>query len=60
MDPLWSSAAVLLAAMRIGAGAFAIAQQYNVQVERVSAAIVISTALSVVTIFFLLVWVRAG
>ena len=60
MDPLWSHAAVLLAAMPIGAGAFVIAQQYNVQVQRVSAAIVISTALSVATIFTLLIWFGAG
>jgi malonate transporter and related proteins len=60
MDPLWTRAAVLLAAMPVGAGAFVIAQQYNVQVQRVSAAIVISTALSLATIFVLLIWFGAN
>ena len=36
------------------------AQQYNVHVPQVSAAIVLSTAISVFTISFLLIWLRAG
>jgi malonate transporter and related proteins len=60
LDPLWGQAVVVLSAMPIGAGAFIVAQQYNVHVPQVSAAIVLSTAISVFTISFLLIWLRAG
>lgn len=60
MPPLWSQAAVVLSAMPIGAGAFVIAQQYDAHVQRVSAAIVVSTAVSVATISFLLIWYKLG
>src|SRR6266567_190780 len=56
MDPLWSQAAIILSAMPIAANTYVIAQQYNVYFKTVSAAIVISTGMSVVTIFFLLNW----
>lgn len=56
MPPLWSRAAVILSAMPIGAGAYVIAQQYEVHVERVSAALVVTTAISVATISCLLIW----
>ncbi len=60
LDPLWGQAVVVLSAMPIGAGAFIVAQQYNVHVPQVSTAIVLSTAISVFTISFLLIWLRAG
>jgi malonate transporter len=55
MDPMWARAAVILAATPIGAGAFILAQQYNVHVAQVSTAIVISTAVSVFSISYLLI-----
>ncbi len=60
MDPLWSQAAIILSAMPIAANTYVIAQQYNVYFKTVSAAIVISTGMSVVTIFFLLNWFEVG
>jgi malonate transporter len=60
MDPFWSKAAVILAAMPTGANAYVIAQQYNVHVETVSSAVVVSTGMSVVTISVLLIWLGVG
>jgi predicted permease len=56
MEPLWSQAAVILSAMPAAANTYVIAQQYNVYFKPVSAAVVISTGMSVLTIFFLLLW----
>jgi malonate transporter len=60
MDPLWSQAAIILSAMPVAANTYVIAQQYNVYFKTVSAAIVISTGMSVITIFFLLNWFEVG
>jgi hypothetical protein len=60
LDPLWSQAAVILSAMPIGTNPYIIAQQYNVHVETVSSAVVISTAVSVVTVSLLLIWLGVG
>jgi malonate transporter len=60
MDPLWSSAAVILSAMPTGANAYVVAQQYGVHVETVSSAIIISTGMSVITISLLLIWLGVG
>jgi predicted permease len=56
MPTLWREAAVILAALPVGALVFVVAQQYDVFVQRASTAIVASTALSVATISALLVW----
>ena len=60
MDAMWSKTAVILSAMPSGANAYVIAQQYNVRVEIVSSAVVVSTGLSVITISLLLVWLGVG
>lgn len=60
LDPLWSQAAIILSAMPVGMNPYIIAQQYNVHVETVSAAVVVSTTMSVVTISLLLIWLGAG
>ena len=60
MDPFWSQAAVILSAMPVGTNPFVISQQYDVHIETVSATIVVSTAMSVVTIFFALIWYGVG
>ena len=60
MEPLWAQAAVILSAMPVGTNPYVIAQQYNVHVKTVSPTIVISTVLSVITVFFVLVYYRVG
>jgi malonate transporter and related proteins len=56
LDPLWSNSAVILSAMPVGANPYVIAQQYDLHVETVSSAFIVSTAMSVATIFLLLIW----
>ncbi len=60
MPPLWSHVAIILSAMPAAANIYVIAQQYNVHFKTMSAAIVLSTATSVVTIFFLLLRFGVG
>ncbi len=60
MEPLWSTAAVILSAMPVGTNPYVIAQQYNVHVKTVSPTIVISTAMSVITIFLVLLYYGVG
>ena len=60
MEPLWSQAAVILSAMPVGTNPYVIAQQYNVHVEIVSPSIVVSTVMSVATVFVVLVWYGVG
>lgn len=60
LEPLWAQAAIILSAMPVGTNPYVIAQQYNVHVEIVSPAIVISTAMSVVTVFVVLLWFGIG
>lgn len=54
MPPLWVAVAVLMAATPTGAGSFVMAQQYGVYVQRTSSVILLSTLLSVLTLFGLL------
>jgi predicted permease len=60
LDPLWSQAAIILSAMPIGANPYVIAQQYNVHVETVSSAVVVSTGMSLVTLSLLMIWLGVG
>jgi predicted permease len=60
MRPLWSHVAVILSAMPAAANIYVIAQQYDVQFRTMSAAIVLSTGMSVFTIFFLLLRFGVG
>jgi malonate transporter and related proteins len=55
VDPLWASVAILGAALPIAANVFIVARQYDTYVERVSSAILVSTAISVVTVSALLI-----
>lgn len=50
MDPFWTAAAILLAALPTGGLTFVVAQQYGVYVERTSAAILVSTVVSMATL----------
>ncbi|MEP4378968.1 MAG: AEC family transporter [Alphaproteobacteria bacterium] len=52
--------AVLLAALPTGALVFVIAQKYGIFVQRCSAAILVSTVLSIVTVSALLAWFGTG
>ena len=50
LDPVWAASAVILAALPTGASVFVIAQRYGIYVQRATAAILVSTVLSVVTL----------
>lgn len=50
MDPFWTASAMILAALPTGALTFVVATQYRIYVERTSAAILVSTVVSVVTL----------
>jgi malonate transporter len=54
MDPFWSAAAVILAALPTGGLTFVVASQYQVYVERTSAAILVSTIVGMITLSALL------
>ena len=60
MEPFWAQAAVILSAMPVGTNPYVIAQQYNVHVKTVSPTIVVSTAMSVITVFFVLLYYGVG
>lgn len=60
MEPLWSQAAVILSATPAAVNTYVIAQQYNVYFKTVSSVIVMSTGMSIVTIFFWLIWFGVG
>ncbi len=59
-DPVWVQTAVLLAALPTATNVFVIAQHYGVWVERASAAVLVSTALSVLSVSYLLFVFTAG
>jgi malonate transporter len=60
MEPIWAKSAVILSALPVGALVFVVAQQYDVYVQRASSAIVVTTAVSVLTISLLLIWMQVG
>jgi len=51
-------AALILAALPTGANAFVLAKQFDIAVEQNTAAVLLSTALSVITVSALLVWLH--
>lgn len=53
VDPLWEAVGILMAALPAGALCFVVAQNYNVYVQRTSAAILLSTLVAVVTLSLL-------
>jgi len=59
-EPVWVFAAVLLASLPTATNVFVIAQQYGVWVERASASVLITTAISVLTVTALLYAVTTG
>ena len=56
MDGFWATSAILLAALPTGALVFVTAQQNKVFIQRASAAIVVTTLTSVITLMALLAW----
>jgi malonate transporter and related proteins len=54
VDPLWATAALLGAALPIAANVFIVARQYDVYVARTSSAILVSTAVSMISVSALL------
>ena len=54
LDPLWVNAGVIFAACPVGLNVYVFAQHYEVGVETASSAILISTALAMLTITLLL------
>lgn len=59
-DPVWLQAAVLLAALPAATNVFVIAQQYDVWKERASSTVVVSTAVSVVTVTTYIYLAKSG
>src|SRR5690606_9972758 len=59
-DPVWVFTAVLLAALPTATNVFVIGQQYGVWQERASAAVLITTVLSVATLTILLYLIKSG
>jgi malonate transporter len=55
VQPLWATAALLGAALPIAANVFIVARQYDVYVVRTSSAVLVSTAVSVVSVSGLLI-----
>jgi malonate transporter len=56
LEPFWAASAVLLAALPTAALVFTLAQQYDVYVERASSAILVTTALSVLSVPLIILW----
>ena len=57
---LWATVAVLAAALPVAANVFILARQYDTYVDRISSAILLSTAVSIVTVFTLLALIGSG
>jgi malonate transporter len=60
MEPVWAASAVIQAALPTGALIFVMAQQYNIYVQRSTAAIMVSTVVSVVTLSALFILLGVG
>jgi malonate transporter len=52
--------ALLMAALPTAANAFVLAKQFDISVEQNTAAVLLSTAFSVLTVSAVLVWLRVG
>lgn len=60
MDPVWAKSAVIMAALPIGTTLSVLGQKYGIYVQRSTAAVLISTVLSVLTVSALLVFLEVG
>ncbi|WP_157015379.1 AEC family transporter [Mesorhizobium xinjiangense] len=59
-DPVWVYTAVLLASLPTATNVFVIAQQYGFWVERASAAVLVTTIMSVFTVTALIYLIKSG
>lgn len=60
MPPVWAASAVILSALPTGSLVFVLAQRYDIYVQRATAAILLSTVISVVTLSALFVALGVG
>ena len=60
MEPVWAAGAVIQSALPTGALVFVLAQQYGIYVQRSTAAIMVSTVISLVTLSALFVYLGIG
>ncbi|WP_340116853.1 AEC family transporter [Pelagibius sp. 7325] len=60
MDPVWAAGALVQSALPTGALVFVLAQQYDIYVQRSTAAIMASTVISLFTLSALFVWLGIG
>ncbi len=60
LEPMWAVVAVLMAGMPVGANAFVIAGHYGVRLADASAAIVVTTAISLVSLSLMLILMVDG
>lgn len=60
MDPVWAAGALIQSALPTGALVFVLAQQYDIYVQRSTAAIMASTVVSLFTLSALFVWLGIG
>jgi len=60
MDPIWAAGALVQSALPTGALVFILAQQYGIYVQRSTAAIMVSTVLSLFTLSALFVYLGIG
>ncbi len=59
-DPFQASVVVSAAALPVAGNVFILAQHYGIAPQRVSASILISTTLSILTVSFVIAWVSVG
>lgn len=60
LSPLWTSVAILQAALPIAANVYVLAQRYEVHAGQISSSILVSTAIGVVTASAVLAWLYPG
>ncbi len=60
LEEFWLETAVIIAALPAGSLVFVVAQRYNVYVQRSAAGVVVTTALSVLTMIVVFLWAAPG
>lgn len=60
LSPMWASVAIVQASLPIAANVYVLAQRYEVHAGQISSAILVSTALAVVTVSLVLAWLYPG
>lgn len=60
LSSLWASVAILQASLPIAANVYVLAHRYGVHAGQISSAILVSTALAVVTVSAVLAWLHPG